>query len=628
MSAIPSLLSAQEIKLAYGNHVLLNGVTLTVAPGEKVGLVGRNGCGKTSLLKILAGANDPDAGEISRRRGLRTGYLPQEFELDPTRTVLENIESGAADLVEWMRRYESGEGSDAELHELLDLIQHADGWNLETRIKSLAGSLDAPPLDALVGPLSGGEKRRVALCRALASQPDLLLLDEPTNHLDAESIAWLEGFLQSFPGAIIFVTHDRYFLETIATRIVEISFGQAFSHPGNYTAYLESKALRQQIVEQSERRRQRFIKAELEYVRAGVRAQRSKSKHRLESFYQVAGQSAPPEEREMDLLIPPAPEIGNTAVELVNAGVSLPLGDSKRWLFRNLDLSLRPGQCTGIVGRNGVGKTTLLRICLGQQEPSEGSATVGKRVVFNYIDQSRAQLNGLGTVMEEIGGTSGMVKFGTQMLTVRSYLRRFLFDESRVNERVDKLSGGERARLMLAKTLCRGGNVIVLDEPTNDLDLSSLRMLEEALAVFDGTVLVVSHDRYFLDRICDQIVAFEEGGIHIQSGNYSYYLEKKKDREKHYKNIGRSFEEPVSKAQPASAPAGRKLTYKEKAELEGMERTILEAEQAAAALESLLNDPNFHTEHATEAKETISKLESARAEIERLYARWEELSAL
>ena len=230
--------------------------------------------------------------------------------------------------------------------------------------------------------------------------------------------------------------------------------------------------------------------------------------------------------------------------------------------------------------------------------------------------------------MEEIGGTSGMVKFGTQMLTVRSYLRRFLFDESRVNERVDKLSGGERARLMLAKTLCRGGNVIVLDEPTNDLDLSSLRMLEEALAVFDGTVLVVSHDRYFLDRICDQIVAFEEGGIHIQSGNYSYYLEKKKSREQHYKNFGRSFESPVSKSQAQPAPAGRKLSYKEKAELEGMERTILEAEQAAAALEELLNDPKFHTERAAEAPAILSKLESARAEIERLYARWEELSAL
>ena len=253
---------------------------------------------------------------------------------------------------------------------------------------------------------------------------------------------------------------------------------------------------------------------------------------------------------------------------------------------------------------------------------------MGKRVVFNYIDQSRAQLNGLGTVMEEIGGTSGMVKFGTQMLTVRSYLRRFLFDESRVNERVDKLSGGERARLMLAKTLCRGGNVIVLDEPTNDLDLSSLRMLEEALAVFDGTVLVVSHDRYFLDRICDQIVAFEAGGIHIQSGNYSYYLEKKKDREKHYKNIGRPFEEPAPKAPPSPAPTERKLTYKEKAELEGMERTILEAEQSAAALEAQLNEPTFHAEHAADANQAVSKLASARAEIERLYARWEELSAL
>jgi ATP-binding cassette subfamily F protein uup len=629
MSAIPALLSAQEIKLAYGTQTLLNGVSLTVSPGEKLGLVGRNGCGKTSLLKILAGENDPDSGEVSRRRGLRTGYLPQEFELDPARTVLENIESGAADLVEWMRRYECGEGSDAELHDLPDIIQHADGWNLESRIKALAGALDAPPLDAPVGPLSGGEKRRVALCRALASQPDLLLLDEPTNHLDAESISWLENFLQNFPGAIIFVTHDRYFLETIATRIVEISFGQAFSHPGNYTAYLESKALRQQISEQSERRRQRFIRAELEYVRAGVRAQRSKSKNRLESFYKVAGQDAPPEEREMDLLIPPAPEIGNTAIELLDAGVSVSGAHGVRWLFRNLDLSLRPSQCTGIVGRNGVGKTTLLRLCLGEQQPVEGAVTIGKRVLFNYIDQGRVQLNGAGTVMEEIGGTSGMVRFGTQMLTVRSYLRRFLFDESRVNERVDKLSGGERARLMLAKTLCRGGNVIVLDEPTNDLDLASLRMLEEALAAFDGTVLVVSHDRYFLDRICDQIVAFEEGGIHIQPGNYSYYLEKKKQREQHYKALGRPST-PESKSAPAPPPAvpGRKLTYKEKAELDGMEQTILEAEQKATALEALLNDPAFHSTRASEAPAMVDALRAARTHIERLYLRWEELSTL
>ena len=626
MSAIPSLLSAQEIKLSYGNQILLEGVTLTVSPGEKVGLVGRNGCGKTSLLKILAGSNEPDSGDISRRRGLRSGYLPQEFELDGNLSVHENIESGAVDLVTWMRQYESGEGSDAELGALLERIQHADGWNLESRIKALAGALDVPPLETLVGPLSGGEKRRVALCRALASQPDLLLLDEPTNHLDSESIGWLEEFLKSFPGAVIFVTHDRYFLETIATRIIEISGGRAYSHPGNYTAYLESKALRQQIAEQSERRRQRFIRAELEYVRAGVRAQRSKSKNRLESFYKVAGQEAPPEEREMDLLIPPAPESGNIAVELVNAGISVGEGSQKRWLFRKLNLSLRPGQCTGIVGRNGVGKSTLLRLCLGEQEPTEGTVAIGKRVVFNYIDQGRMQLNGTGTVMQEVSDSGGMVRFGDQSITVRSYLRRFLFDESRVNERVDKLSGGERARLMLAKALCRGGNVIVLDEPTNDLDLGSLRMLEEALAAFTGTILVVSHDRYFLDRICDQILAFEDGGIHLQAGNFSYYLEKKKERHQYYKNLGSSFSEPGKSLSASPPPPARKLSYKEKNELETMEATILDAEKVVSNLERELNSPEFYTSRAAETTTLTEQLHAARERVAKLYERWEELS--
>ena len=416
------------------------------------------------------------------------------------------------------------------------------------------------------------------------------------------------------------VTHDRYFLETIATRIIEISHGKAHSHPGNYAAYLESRALRQQIASQGERRRQRFIRAELEYVRAGVRAQRSKSKKRLETFYQIAGQETPPEEREMDLLIPPAPELGNNAIELVNAGVRFE--ENGRWIFRNLDLSLRPGECTGIVGRNGAGKSTLLRVCLGEQTPTEGTATLGKRVVFNYIDQGRMKLNGANTVLEEIGGDGGAIPFGSREIPVRSYLRRYLFDDVRMNDRVDKLSGGERARLMLAKVLCRGGNVLVLDEPTNDLDLGSLRMLEEALAAFDGTILVVSHDRYFLDRICDRIVAFEEGGIHAQPGNFSYYLEGKKARESHYASLAFS-----KKSEPAAKPAPkRKLSYREKEELEGMEQTILEAEKLASELEELLNDADFQTTRASEAPAVISKLESQRGEIDRLYARWEELS--
>lgn len=625
------LLSANEVALAYGYQRLLEAVTLSVGCGEKVGLVGRNGCGKTSLLRILAGQQNPDGGAIDQRRGLRIGYLPQEFELSGSRTVRENIEAGAADLVEWMRRYESGQGTDRELAALLNQIESADGWKLQARIQATASHLGAPPLEALVGPLSGGEKRRVALCRALAGQPDLLLLDEPTNHLDAESILWLEDFLREFPGAVIFVTHDRYFLDVIATRVIELADGRCFSHPGNYTAYLESKAIRQQIAEQSERRRQRFLREELEWVRAGVRAQRSKPRHRLETFYQVKGLEAPPEEREMDLLIPPPPGLGNHAIQLNNAGVKVGENEGERWLFRRLTLSLKPAQCTGIIGRNDVGKTTLLRLCLGQRPPDEGTVKIGQRVIFNYIDQARMQLTGTGSVLEEISGGNETVLFGEQRLSTRSYLRRFLFTDERVNEPVSRLSGGERARLMLAKVLRRGGNVLVLDEPTNDLDLPSLRMLEEALADFDGTVLVVSHDRYFLDRICDQIVAFEDGGLFVQPGNYSYYLEKNRERAAAAQAAGASLAgTSLGKPQPNPAlkPSGaRKLTFKERLEFDGMEAAIMAAETRVGELETTLNDPAFHATRSREAHGLVADLETARAEVTRLYSRWAELAA-
>jgi ABC transport system ATP-binding/permease protein len=626
----PALLSANDLALSYGHQRLLQAVTLSVAPGEKVGLVGRNGCGKTSLLRILAGQQSADAGEITRRRGLRIGYLPQEFELQGELTVRQNIESGAVDLMSWIGRYESGQGSEAELAGLLNQIESVDGWNLQARINATVSALAAPPLDALVGPLSGGEKRRVALCRALASQPDLLLLDEPTNHLDAESILWLEDFLHDFPGAVIFVTHDRYFLDVIATRVIELADGRSFSHPGNYTAYLESKAIRQQIAEQSERRRQRFLREELEWVRAGVRAQRSKPRHRLQSFYQVEGLEAPPEEREMDLLIPPPPSLGNQAVELQGVGARVGEGQTQRWLFRNLTFSLTAGQCIGIVGRNGVGKTTLLRTCLGERTPDEGTVKIGNRVIFNYIDQTRMQLKGTGTVLEEISEGSDTVLFGEQHLSARTYLRRFLFADQRINEPVSRLSGGERARLMLAKVLRRGGNVLVLDEPTNDLDLASLRMLEEALADFDGTVLVVSHDRYFLDRICDQIAAFEDGaGVFVQPGNYSYYLEKKKQR-----TAGAAAAWPVASkaasenqklAAPSKTPAPRKLSFKEQREFDGIEGAIMSAESRVQELETTLNDPEFHAQRPREAHGLVEELTGAKAEVARLYERWHAL---
>lgn len=623
------MLCASEVCLTFGYQRLLDGATLAVEAGEKVGLVGRNGCGKTTLLRILSGEEPPDAGEVTRRRSLRVGYLPQEFELDGERTVRENIQSGAADLLDWLQRYEAGQGSESELAELQHRIDAADGWNLQARIAAEASALDAPPLDRLVGPLSGGEKRRVALCRALVAQPDLLLLDEPTNHLDAESIRWLEDFLRTFAGAVIFVTHDRYFLDTIATRIVELAEGRCFSHPGNYTAYLESKAIRDQIAEQSERRRQRFLREELAWVRSGVRAQRSKPRHRLDTFYAVAGLEAPPEEREMDLLIPPAPELGNTAVELTQVGAQVGEGAAARWLFRGLTLSLKPGQCTGVVGRNGVGKTTLLRLCLGERPPDEGTVTIGRQVKFNYIDQARMQLDGTKTVMAEIADGGETVRFGEEHLSVRTYLRRFLFAEERVREPVAKLSGGERARLMLAKVLKRGGNVLVLDEPTNDLDLPSLRMLEEALASFDGTVLVVSHDRYFLDRICDQIVAFEPNGVFLQPGNYSYYLEKKQERDaRDAAKVVRLKPSPAESGPPAKPLRPRKLTFKELRELEGMETAILAAESRVGELESVLNDPAFFATRAAESPRVVAELEAARAEVARLYSRWQELDAV
>jgi len=633
MSSAPdTLLSVNDIALSYGNQRLLDGVALAVAAGEKVGLVGRNGCGKTSLFKILAGTERADAGTVSLRKDLRVGYLPQEFELDGSKTVEENILSGAADLVEWMRRYEEGDGTEAQLADLLHEIEAADGWNLDARVKSIATALAAPSLDSLVEPLSGGEKRRVALCRALVSRPDLLLLDEPTNHLDAESIRWLEEFLRTFPGAVIFVTHDRYFLDVIATRIIELADGRCFSHPGNYTAYLEAKAARQQITEQTERRRQRFLREELEWVRAGVKARTTKSRHRLESFYKVAGLEAPPEEREMDLLLPPAPDMGNIGVELAEVGARVGEGRDERWLFRRLTLSLKAGQCTGVVGRNGVGKTTLLRLCLGERAPDEGEVTIGKKVGFNYIDQSRMQLDGSGSVIAEVADLDETVMFGTQKLGVRPYLKRFLFTDDRVNERVGNLSGGERARLMLAKVLKRGGNIIVLDEPTNDLDLPSLRMLEEALADFDGSVLVVSHDRYFLDRVCDQIVAFEEAGVFVQPGNYSYYLEKKKERDV---KEGAAWTMPTAKAervaaraQAAVAAKPRKLTMKEQRELDGMEAAIMAEEEKVAALEATLNDPSFYITRSLEAPALTAELETMKAGVNQLYARWEELNQI
>ena len=613
-----TLFSANELRLAYGHQTLLDGVTVAISAGEKVGLVGRNGCGKTSLLKILANENQADSGETSARRGLRVGYLPQEFELDPALSVYDNITAGAADVATAVTRYENGDGSESELADLLTLIEHTDGWNLDARIKALSNALFTPPLESETGPLSGGEKRRVALCSALASQPDLLLLDEPTNHLDSESIRWLEDFLKTYTGAVIFVTHDRYFLNVIATRIIEISDGKAYSHPGNYTAFLESKAARQEIAENTEKKRQKFLKDELKWVKAGVKARTTKSRSRLDAFYEVKDQDAPVREGEIDLLIPPPPRLGNTIVDLED--VSINLGD--RTLFRSMNLSLEEGQCTGIVGKNGVGKSTLLKICLQQLEPTSGNAILGKQVKINYIDQARMQLDGTGSLLDEISDGNEKIEFGDEILGARAYLRRFLFSDERINERVDLLSGGERARLMLAKVLKTGGNLIVLDEPTNDLDLQSLRMLEEALAAFPGTILVVSHDRYFLDRICDQIVAFEDDGVKVSPGNFSYYLEKRQARENAARAQATAANRAAKKRASEKKDKPRKLTMAEAKELETLEERVMEADEVVTTLQEKLSSPEVQTDFER-IPIVMAELEAAKKVADGLINRWE-----
>ena len=613
-----TLFSANELRLAYGHQTLLDGVTVAISAGEKVGLVGRNGCGKTSLLKILANENQADSGELSARRGLRIGYLPQEFELDPDLSVHENIAAGAADVASAVTRYETGDGSESELADLLTLIEHTDGWNLDARIKSLSNALFTPPLESETGLLSGGEKRRVALCSALASQPDLLLLDEPTNHLDSESIRWLEDFLKTYTGAVIFVTHDRYFLNVIATRIIEISEGKAYSHPGNYTAFLESKAARQEIAENTEKKRQKFLSDELKWVKAGVKARTTKSRSRLNAFYEVKDQGAYVPEGEIDLLIPPPPRLGNTIVDLED--VSITLGG--RTLFRHMNLSLEEGQCTGVVGKNGVGKSTLLKICLQQLEPTSGKAILGKKVKINYIDQSRMQLDGTGSLLDEISDGNEKIEFGNETLGARAYLRRFLFSDERINERVDLLSGGERARLMLAKVLKTGGNLIVLDEPTNDLDLQSLRMLEEALAAFPGTILVVSHDRYFLDRICDQIVAFEDDGVKVTPGNFSYYLEKRQARENAARAQATAANRAAKKRASNKKEKPRKLTMAEAKELETLEDKAMEADDVVTTLQEKLSSPDVQTDFE-QIPVIMAELEAAKKVADELINRWE-----
>jgi len=615
------ILTAQDLNVHYGEQIILNNASLSVHVGDRIGLVGKNGAGKSTFLKIISGILEPDSGEVAKQKNLVSGFLSQEFTLDEDKTVYENIYSGASSIIKMIDEYENLPIDSTKREELENKLNHLDGWNIENRITYIIQSLHAPGADLIVSNLSGGEKRRVALARSLVAQPSLLILDEPTNHLDTNSIEWIEKFLSTSKGTCIFVTHDRYFLDRIATRIVELSNGEFYSHNGNYTDYLLNKAERQAIKETEEKKRQNFLKRELEWVVRGPKARTTKSKSRLDNYYENLNNNNTEREIDVSLVIPKAERLGNKIAELKN--ISVELGDKK--LVESLSFLFEPGRKLGIVGNNGIGKTSLLRMLLGELEPSEGSIDIGDNTKFNYIDQNRILLNDEETVIEAIGKGSEIVKFGNQEMSIWTYLKRFLFTDERLKTKIGRLSGGEKSRITLAAILKNGGNFLILDEPTNDLDLPTLRILEEALVEFDGCVIIVSHDRYFLNRVCNGIFAFEgEGKVYFSEGNYNYYLEKRKERNKS-KSI---FKNIQKKNAPRIKPKVKKLTWKETKELENIEDDILKAEEEVSEIEKLFSSPEFHKTHASETTELTTKFEDAKNKVQQLYKRWEELEEL
>lgn len=510
---------------------ILRDISLNFFPGAKIGVLGYNGAGKSTLLRIMAGVDTDFIGEARPQPGINIGYLAQEPQLDPDKDVRGNVEDGLGDVKEAQEKLEAVYAAYAEPDadfdalakeqaELENIVQAGGGHEIEHKLEIAADALRLPPWDADVTTLSGGEKRRVALCRLLLSSPDMLILDEPTNHLDAESVAWLERFLQEFTGTVVAVTHDRYFLDNVAGWILELDRGHGIPWEGNYSSWLEQKDQRLAIEEKTEASHQKAIKAELEWVRAGSKGRHDKSKARLKRFDELSSKEFQKRSETLELYIPPGPRLGDMVVEA--EGVKKAYGE--KVLYDDLTFALPPGGIVGIIGPNGAGKTTLFRMMTGQEEPDSGEIRIGESVKIAYVDQSRDALDDKKTVWEEISGGADNMVVGNYEVSSRAYVGRFNFKGTDQQKHIGSLSGGERNRVHLAKLLSSGGNVLLLDEPTNDLDVATLRALEEAVLNFPGCVVVTSHDRWFLDRIATHILAFEGNSEATWfAGNYSDY---------------------------------------------------------------------------------------------------------
>ena len=608
------LWTGDDLYFSIGRDTLLKGAFFSIMDGERVALVGRNGSGKSTLLRIISGQEKLDSGTVTQAKDLRISFMPQDFDWTSEKTVREVVREGLAIFENALKEYErTGQGG-----AFLDLH---NAWNLENKLDTMLEKLALPEAKAF-SCLSGGERRRALLARAIIGEPELLLLDEPTNHLDVNAVAGIENFLASYRGACLLVTHDRYFLDRVATRIVELDHGKMYSVDGSYADFLEAKAEREYNEDVLEQKRKAFLRREIEWVRRSPKARLKRNLGREKRYYEIAAQTGPERSADMELVIPPPSRLGNKVVALKN--VSLTLGGKE--LLKDFSCEFTAKHKVGIVGSNGAGKSSLLKLVTGERQPDSGEVEVAQTVQFNLIDQNREVLDPEKTVLQEVGAGKEHIQFGSERLTVWTYLKRFLFTDERIKTQVKYLSGGEKARLALAKELKNGGNFLILDEPTNDLDLPTLRILEEALAAYDSTILVVSHDRYFLNRVCNHILAFDEPGHPAMDvGDYDYYASRRK--------VAVPASEPEKKKEAPPAPASlpkkntsKKLSYLEDRELTALENTIPELEEEIAALEERFNDPASFSDPLREMKELTEQIGKLKAELEKKYARWEELS--
>ncbi|MGK4008741.1 ABC-F family ATP-binding cassette domain-containing protein [Sorangium sp. So ce1036] len=651
------VLTAHDLHKSFGPQTLLDDVSLSIRTGERVGLVGVNGSGKSTLARILAGLEPPDSGTIARRRGAEIGVLSQDPVFEPSDTARDVVLAGLsawhaarARHDEASRALAAGTGdADALLAEQAAAaadVERLGGWDMMHRVDAIIGHVGVTRPDAPMSVLSGGDRRRVALARLLVSRPALAVLDEPSNHLDVETVEWLERYLvEEHPGALLLITHDRYLLDRVVERTLEIDKGKVYSYDGGYEEYLEQKAERLALEARTESNRQNFLRTELEWLRRQPKARTGKQKARIQRAESAKAAPPPRAERAAQLSVE-AVRTGKTILELKELGLSV---DGK-WLVRGLDFSLTKGERVGIVGRNGTGKTTLLRAILGQVGASgdgaaeaggaagggprmEGDVVLGKNTSVAYFDQHRSGLDLDASIFENIAGSHTRVEVGGRSMDVRSYLERFLFDPHKARQPVGSLSGGERARVALAKMLTQSANVIILDEPTNDLDVMTLAALEEMLVELDGSALVVTHDRWFLNRVATSILAFEgDGRVVRYAGNYDAYREQRahaRAAEAGVRAEKAQAAEPrpaPAAAKPAARPADRpKLTFAERAELEGIVGRIDEAEQKVRELEAQLADPGLYASRGAEVAGLLSELERAKQEAARLVSRWEEL---